>query len=42
VPGGTLVEITAEDVPEGIGAQDHAAGMHSSLANLAAYLACAR
>ena len=38
VSGGTLVEITAEDVPDGISAHDHAAGMASSLANLAKYL----
>lgn len=36
--GGTLVEIRAEDVPAGISAEDHAAGISSSLANLAAYL----
>ena len=36
---GTLVEITAEDVPDGISAADHAAGMASSLANLAEHLA---
>lgn len=35
---GTLVEITADAVPAGISADDHAAGMASSLANLAAYL----
>ena len=34
----TQVEIVAEDVPLGISAQDHAAGMDSSLANLATYL----
>jgi uncharacterized protein YndB with AHSA1/START domain len=39
VEGGTLVEIRAEDVPIGISAEDHAAGLTSSLANLAAYLA---
>jgi hypothetical protein len=33
-----LVEIRAEDVPAGIDAGDHAAGMASSLANLAAHL----
>lgn len=38
VDGGTLVEITAEDVPDGISADDHAAGMASSLANLAEHL----
>ena len=36
--GGTLVEITADDVPDGISADDHAVGMASSLANLAAHL----
>jgi uncharacterized protein YndB with AHSA1/START domain len=36
---GTLVEITAEDVPDGISADDHSAGMASSLANLAEHLA---
>ena len=35
---GTVVELEARDVPEGIRARDHAAGMTSSLANLAAYL----
>lgn len=35
---GTRVEIRAEDVPPGISAEDHAAGLASSLANLAAYL----
>ncbi|BAV67025.1 SRPBCC domain-containing protein [Sphingobium cloacae] len=34
--GGTTVEVTAEDVPPGISAADHHAGMASSLANLAA------
>jgi uncharacterized protein YndB with AHSA1/START domain len=38
VDGGTRVEILAEDVPDGISAEDHAAGLASSLANLAAYL----
>ena len=38
VDGGTRVEIRAEDVPAGISAEDHAAGLASSLANLAAYL----
>ena len=37
-PGGTRVEIRAEDVPVGISAEDHAAGLTASLANLAAYL----
>ena len=35
---GTRVEITAEDVPDGISADDHAAGMSASLANLATYV----
>ncbi|QYK41257.1 MAG: SRPBCC domain-containing protein [Paracoccaceae bacterium] len=35
-PGGTLVRIVATGVPPGISAQDHAAGMGSSLAQLAA------
>lgn len=35
---GTRVEIRAEEVPGGISAEDHAAGLASSLANLAAYL----
>lgn len=38
VDGGTRVDITAADVPEGIAADDHAAGLESSLANLAAFL----
>lgn len=38
VDGGTLVEITARDVPDGISAEDHAVGMSSSLANLAKHL----
>lgn len=38
VDGGTRVDITAEDVPDGISAEDHAAGLASSLANLAVYL----
>lgn len=33
---GTRVAIRAEDVPSGIGAEDHRAGLASSLANLAA------
>jgi uncharacterized protein YndB with AHSA1/START domain len=35
---GTRVDIVAEDVPDGISAEDHAAGLSSSLANLAAYV----
>ena len=38
VDGGTRVDFTADDVPDGISAEDHAAGLASSLANLAAYL----
>ncbi len=38
VEGGTRVEIRAENVPDGISAEDHAAGLASSLANLADYL----
>ena len=36
--GGTRVEIVAGDVPDGISAEDHAAGLSSSLENLAVYL----
>ena len=36
VDGGTRVDIVAQDVPDGISAQDHAAGFAASLANLAA------
>ena len=39
VDGGTLVQITADDVPDGISAEDHEVGMTSSLANLARHLA---
>jgi uncharacterized protein YndB with AHSA1/START domain len=35
---GTRVDIRADDVPAGISAEDHAAGLASSLANLAQYL----
>lgn len=35
---GTRVDIRADDVPDGISAADHAEGLASSLANLAAYL----
>lgn len=38
VDGGTRVDIRAENVPDGISAEDHAAGLSSSLAQLAAYL----
>jgi uncharacterized protein YndB with AHSA1/START domain len=38
VEGGTLVEIIADDVPAGIPAADHTAGLTSSLQNLASHL----
>ena len=38
VDAGTRVNIVAEDVPDGISAEDHAAGLASSLTKLAAYL----
>jgi uncharacterized protein YndB with AHSA1/START domain len=38
VDGGTRVVITADDVPDGISAEDHATGMASSLANLAEHV----
>lgn len=38
VAAGTCLRIRADDVPAGISAEDHAAGLASSLANLAAYL----
>ena len=38
VDGGTRVDITAAEVPDGISAEDHAVGLASSLSNLAAYL----
>jgi uncharacterized protein YndB with AHSA1/START domain len=38
VDGGTRVEITADDVPDRISADDHAAGLTSSLENLASYV----
>jgi uncharacterized protein YndB with AHSA1/START domain len=39
VDAGTRVHVRADDVPPGISAEDHAAGLASSLVNLAAYLA---
>ncbi|MDQ6616531.1 MAG: SRPBCC family protein [Actinomycetota bacterium] len=36
--GGTRVDITADDVPDGISADDHATGLASSLENLANYV----
>jgi uncharacterized protein YndB with AHSA1/START domain len=38
VDGGTRVDITADDVPDGISAEDHAVGLASSLASLAHYV----
>jgi hypothetical protein len=38
VDGGTRVNITADDVPDGISAEDHADGLASSLANLAEHV----
>jgi uncharacterized protein YndB with AHSA1/START domain len=38
VDGGARVDITATGVPDGISSADHAVGMASSLANLAAYV----
>ncbi len=38
VEAGTRVEIRADDVPDGISAEDHAVGLASSLANLDAYV----
>lgn len=35
---GTPVDIVATDVPDGISAEDHATGLASSLANLAAFV----
>ena len=37
-PGGTDVTVTADNVPAGISAEDHAAGLASSLENLAKFL----
>jgi hypothetical protein len=36
--GGTRLDIIADNVPDGIAAEDHAAGLASSLMNLAEYL----
>lgn len=38
VEGGARVDITADDVPDGISADDHARGLTSSLDNLATYI----
>lgn len=40
--GGTRVVISADDVPPGISPEDHAMGMQSSLANLAAFVEAGR
>lgn len=37
-PGGTKVTVTAQNVPAGISAEDHAAGLASSLENLERFL----
>lgn len=37
-PRGTLVTVRAENVPEGIRPEDHAAGLNSTLMNLEAFL----
>jgi uncharacterized protein YndB with AHSA1/START domain len=39
IEGGTRVDIIADSVPDGVAADDHAAGMASSLVNLAEFLA---
>jgi uncharacterized protein YndB with AHSA1/START domain len=38
VEGGTRVDITADNVPDGISAEDHATGLASSLAKLAGHV----
>jgi hypothetical protein len=38
VDAGTRVDIVADDVPDGVSATDHAAGLASSLTNLAAFV----
>ena len=38
VDGGTRVDIIADDVPDGISADDHATGLASSLENLAIHV----
>jgi uncharacterized protein YndB with AHSA1/START domain len=38
VEGGARVDITTDNVPDGISAEDHATGLASSLANLAEHL----
>lgn len=39
VDGGTRIEVTADDVPDVVPEEDHAAGLRSSLAKLTEYLA---
>ncbi|HEX8654215.1 MAG TPA: SRPBCC domain-containing protein [Allosphingosinicella sp.] len=41
-PGGTQVTVSAKNVPAGISPEDHAAGLASSLENLACFLASER
>jgi hypothetical protein len=38
VDGGTRVDITADNVPDGVSPDDHAKAMTFSLSNLAVYL----
>jgi uncharacterized protein YndB with AHSA1/START domain len=38
VDGGTRVDIAADNVPDGISAEDHATGLAASLSNLAEYV----
>ena len=38
VEGGTRVEVTAENVPDGVSVEDQAVGLNSSRAKLARYL----
>jgi len=38
IDGGSRVDVTADNVPDGISEDDHAAGLTSFLANLADYL----
>ena len=38
VEGGSRVDITADDVPDGVSPEDHEAGLTSSLVNLARYV----
>ena len=42
VDGGTRVEIIADDVPSGISADDHSAGLNSSLDGLASFVESSR